>query len=88
MGDAHFIASRFDEALKFHRQCLAERSRVEAPGLRPFALVGDVEEAQRMARNLLANHPHLTLERIAKGRSFEPPHEEIYLEGLRRAGFS
>jgi TolB-like protein len=91
IGDAHFVAGRFDEALKFHRLCLAERPRDLASKRRVcalLALVGDVEEAQRMARNLLANHPHLTLGRIAQGRSFEAPHEENYLEGLRRAGFS
>ena len=50
--------------------------------------VGEVDEAQRMARSLLADHPHFTLERIAQAKPFQSPHVEMYLEGLRRAGFS
>jgi hypothetical protein len=41
-----------------------------------------------MARSLLADHPHFTLERIAQAKPFQSPHVEMYLEGLRRAGFS
>jgi adenylate cyclase len=91
IGDAHFVAGRFEEALKFHRQCLAEKPHDPASRRRVcalFALVGELEEAQRMTRSLLADHPHFTLERIAQAKPFEPPHAEIYLEGLRRAGFS
>jgi adenylate cyclase len=91
IGDAHFIAGRFGEALKFHRQCLAEKPRDPGSKRRVCALLalnGDVEEARRMARSLLADHPHFTLERIAQANPFESPHVEIYLEGLRRAGFS
>jgi TolB-like protein len=38
IGDAHFLAGRFEEALRFHRQCFAEIPRdpgAKAPGLRP-----------------------------------------------------
>jgi adenylate cyclase len=91
IGDAHFIAGRYDEALRFHRRCLAERPR--DPGAKRrvcalLALVGEIKEARRLTRRLLADHPHFTLERIAKAKPFESPHLEIYLDGLRRAGFS
>ena len=91
IGDAHFIAGRLDEALKFHRHCQAEKPRDPALKRRVcalLALVGEVDEAQRMARSLLADHPHFTLERIAQAKPFQSPHVEMYLEGLRRAGFS
>ena len=91
IGDAHFIAGRFDEALKFHQNCLAERPR--DPGAKRrvcalLALVGEIDEARRMTLSLLLDHPHFTLERIAQAKPFESPHVEIYLDGLRRAGFS
>jgi adenylate cyclase len=91
IGDAHFIAGRLDESLKFHRHCLAEKPRDPASKRRVcalLALVGEVEEAQRMAQSLLADHPHFTLERIAQAKPFQSPYVEMYLEGLRRAGFS
>ena len=91
IGDAHFIAGRLDEALRFHRHCLVERPRDPGSKRRVcalLALVGEVDEARRMTRSLLSNHPHFTLERIAQAKPFESPHIEIYLEGLRRAGFS
>lgn len=90
IGDAHFVAGRVEEALKFHRQCLRERPGDPGSKRRVcalLALVGDIEEAQRMTRTLLADHPHFTLERIAYAKPFESPHIELYLEGLRRAGF-
>jgi tetratricopeptide (TPR) repeat protein len=91
IGDAHFIAGRLDEALTFHRRCLTERPRDPAFKRRVcalLALVGEVEEAQRMTKSLLADHPHFTLDQIARAKPFESPHLETYLDGLRRAGFS
>jgi len=91
IGDAHFIAGRFHEALKYHRQCQAERPLDPGSNRRVcalLALVGEIEEAGRMTRILLADHPHFALERIAQAKPFESPHIEVYLEALRLAGFS
>lgn len=87
IGDAHFLTGGFKEALRFYRQCLAEKPQDTNARRRVcalLALVGEVDEAQRMARGLLADHPHVTLERIAQVTTLGA----TYLEGLRRAGFS
>ena len=91
IGDAHFIAGRFDEALKYHRRCLGERPLDPGSKRRVcalLALTGELQEARRMTQILLADHPHFTLERIAQAKPFESPHVEVYLDGLRLAGFS
>lgn len=52
------------------------------------ALLGNLEEAQRLVRELLTDHPRLTLDRIASGSLLPAPHLDRYLEGLQRAGFT
>jgi adenylate cyclase len=91
IGDAHFVAGRLQEALKFHRKCLAEKPHDTGSMRRVcalLALVGQVEEARQMSRRILAEHPHFRLKQIAKTKPFGPPVLATYLNGLRRAGFS
>jgi adenylate cyclase len=91
IGDAQFLSGRLQEALSVYQQCLAEKPRDQTFKRRVcslLALTGNLEDAQRVARELLTDHPHLTLDRIASASRLEAPHRERYLEGLRRAGFT
>lgn len=91
IGDAQFLAGRMQEALSVYQQCLAEKPRDNTIKRRVcslLALTGNLEDAQQVAHELLTDHPHLTLDRIASASRLEAPYLSRYLEGLRRAGFT
>lgn len=89
IGEAHFIAGRLAEALSCFRETVAERPA--DPYLRHrlcsvLALDGEIEEARRLAREIKAEYPELTIARI-ESTSFLKDVTARYVEGLRRAGF-
>ena len=92
IGEAHLIEGRLEEALPLYRRCLSERPHDEAFRRRVcalLALTGEIDQAHRMARDLQADYPHITLQRMASGNSLLPkPAFERYLQGLRLAGFA
>jgi len=92
IGDVHIMEGRLEEALQLHRQCLSERPREGLFRRRVcalLALTGEIEPARRMAREIQADLPHLTLGRLAARSPLLPgPVLERILQGLRLAGFS
>lgn len=89
IGEAHLIAGRLEEALRFHQQALSERPRDYVLQRRVCALLaitGEIEQARGLAREILAQLPHLTLELLASV-SRPTPQREIIFKGLRLAGF-
>jgi TolB-like protein len=92
IADVHLITGRVEEALRLYRQCLSETPR--DPYFRRrvcalLALTGGIEQAKDMARELKADYPDVTLERIASVKPFMPaPVVERLIGGLRLAGFA
>ena len=89
IGDAHLIEGRLEEALRLYQQALSERPRDHLLQRRVCALLaitGEIELARRMARQILADYPHLTLKLLASA-SRPTPQREIIFKGLRLAGF-
>lgn len=89
IGEAHLIAGRLEEALRFTQLALSERPRDYLLRRRVCALLalgGEIEPARRMAREILTEHPHLTLELMAS-ISRPTAQRELIFKGLRLAGF-
>jgi adenylate cyclase len=89
IGDAHLIVGRLEEALRFYQQALSERPRdhlLQRKVCALLAITGETEQARRMAREILAEYPHLTLALMASV-SRPTPQREIIFKGLRLAGF-
>jgi len=89
IGAAHFIASRYDEAV-----ALTQRGLSQQPGswwgLRQLvtALIysGRKDEARRACRKLLEAHPGLTIGRVNDASPFEAGTRERIAASLREAG--
>jgi len=89
IGEAHFIAGRMQESLRFSQRALSERPRDYMLRRRVCALLalnGEIEQARRMVGEILGDQPHLTLELMA---SISRPtrQRELIFKGLRLAGF-
>ena len=92
IADVDIMEGRLEEALWLYRQCLSER-----PGEGLFrrrvcallALTGEMEQARRMACEIQADSPHLTLDRlVARSPLLPAPVLEKVFQGLRLAGFT
>jgi adenylate cyclase len=91
IGTAHFVAGRLTEAVAFFRESLAERPRDPAFRRRlcaTLALLGEVKEARTLARGLMAEYPDVGVDRMAAVAQMQPAPLKIYVEGLKKAGFS
>lgn len=89
LGEAHLIQGQLEVALRLYQQALSERPRDHLLQRRVCALLaitGELGQACRMAREILATCPHLTLDLIASV-SRPTPAREIVFKGLRLAGF-
>jgi adenylate cyclase len=92
IADVSIVEGRLEEALRLYRQCLFERPseglfRRRVCAL--LALTGEKEQARRIACEIHADYPHLTLDRLAARSPLLPaPVLERILQGLRLAGFA
>lgn len=91
IGNAHLVAGRLEQAIAIYRAVLVER-----PGEPTFrrrlcaalALVGKLDEAHALARELIHQYPDVTLERVATVLPFRPDLRDRYLDALRSVGFT
>jgi tetratricopeptide (TPR) repeat protein len=75
IGEAHLIEGRLEEALQFSQQALSERPRDHMLKRRVCALLavtGEIEQARRLVPEILAQHPHLTLELLVSAAGRHP----------------
>jgi tetratricopeptide (TPR) repeat protein len=92
IADVDIMEGRLEGALRLYRQCLSERPseglfRRRVCAL--LALTGEIEQARRMACEIQADSPHLTLDRLAARSPLLPtPVLEEIFQGLRLAGFA
>ncbi|MBV9978121.1 MAG: adenylate/guanylate cyclase domain-containing protein [Hyphomicrobiales bacterium] len=88
MAAAHYLALRFEEAEKFARRGL--EFRVSAVPLRSLAASlaqqGRINEARDVIAQLLLVQPNSTLARAKLAHFRHPWMQELWLEGLRKAG--
>jgi adenylate cyclase len=89
IGNAHFAAERYEEALPWWRKGMVERPDLAWP-LRPMAaalgLLGRISEAHEAVRQLRHGYPDLTISKIMAIIPHRGDYASRYAEGLRRAG--
>ena len=89
IGNAHFAASRYEEALLWWRKGMLERPDLTWP-LRPMAaslaLLGRLSEAQEVVRQLRRGYPDITISKIMAIVPHRGDYVRRYAEGLRKAG--
>ena len=89
IGNAHFAAGRYEEALPWWRKGLLERPDLTWP-LRPMAaslaLLGRLSEAQEVVRQLRRGYPDITISKIMAIVPHRGDYVRRYAEGLRKAG--
>jgi len=89
IGNAHFAAERYEEALSWWRKGMLERPDLTWP-LRPMAaclgLLGRISEAHEAVRRLRQGYPDITISKIMAIVPHRGDYACRYAEGLRRAG--
>lgn len=89
IGNAHFAAARYEEALLWWRKGMLERPDLTWP-LRPMAaslaLLGRLSEAQEVVRQLRRGYPDITISKIMAIVPHRGDYVRRYAEGLRKAG--
>ncbi|MDX8502771.1 winged helix-turn-helix domain-containing protein [Mesorhizobium sp. VK4C] len=89
VGAAHFVASRYEEALVMTQRGLS-RQPAATWGLRQLVATlvhaGRKDEARRVCGRLLESYPGLTIARICDALPFEAGTRERIASGLREAG--
>jgi adenylate cyclase len=89
IGNAHFAAERYEEALPWWRKGMVERPDLSWP-LRPMAaalgLLGRISEAHEAVRQLRQGYPDITISKIMAIIPHRGEYARRYAEGLRRAG--
>jgi adenylate cyclase len=89
IGNAHFAAERYEEALSWWRKGMLERPDLTWP-LRPMAaslgLLGRISEAHAVVRQLRQGYPDITIAKIMAIVPHRGDYARRYAEGLRRAG--
>jgi adenylate cyclase len=89
IGNAHFAAERYEEALPWWRKGMVERPDLTWP-LRPMAaalaLLGRISEAHEAVRQLQHTYPDITISKIMAIVPHRGDYARRYAEGLRRAG--
>jgi adenylate cyclase len=89
IGNAHFAAARYEEALPWWRKGMLERPDLTWP-LRPMAaslaLLGRLSEAQEAVRQLRRGYPDITISKIMAIVPHRGDYVRRYAEGLRKAG--
>lgn len=84
---AYLVDGKYEEALEWADLALAEQPKFSS-SLRmktaALAMLGRIDEANEVARALLAAEPDLTIERLTFLRWRQ--HQSAYMDGLRRAG--
>ncbi|EIM28359.1 adenylate/guanylate cyclase domain-containing protein [Microvirga lotononidis] len=89
IGDAHFVAGRYADAVKW-----LEKARVAHPKATwinrflaaSYALIGQRQEAERCVQRLLPIYPDLTVTAVRTGPPFAKEVIDRLCEGLRQAG--
>jgi adenylate cyclase len=89
IGNAHFAAERYEEALPWWRKGMVERPDLRWP-LRPMVaalgLLGRISEAHEAVRQLRQGYPDITIAKIMAIIPHRGQYAHRYAEGLRRAG--
>jgi adenylate cyclase len=89
IGNAHFAAGRYEEALSWWRKGMLERPDLTWP-LRPMAaslgLLGRISEAREAVRQLRQGYPDITISKIMAIVPHRGDYARRYAEGLRKAG--
>lgn len=90
IGQAHWVAQRYEQAVSWIRKGMVERPDLIWP-LRMIAAclgqLGRVSEAREVVRQLLLAHPELTISKVMAITAFRDPDFCLrYAEGLRKAG--
>jgi adenylate cyclase len=90
IGQAHWVAQRYERAVSWIRKGMIERPDLVWP-LRMIAAclgqLGRISEAREVVRQLLLAHPELTISKVMAITAFRDPDFCLrYAEGLRKAG--
>jgi tetratricopeptide (TPR) repeat protein len=90
MIESHRILGQFDEALLWVDKCIDKMPNSLFPVVRKaslLSLVGRREEAEALAKQLLALEPNFSVDAWAKGQPYrKPEHIEPFAEALRQIG--
>lgn len=89
IGEAHFVAGRYAEAVKWMRRGLEERpglTWVHRGYIPALVFAGELEEAARRLVELRADYPDLTVSEVVRTMVFSPNILRLVGEGLRQAG--
>jgi TolB-like protein len=87
VGNAHFIARRYDEAIAAYNRSENVPVWAAAYIAASHALCGRVESAQRCAAEVLRREPEFSIKRFVAKEPFKFEHDRKHLsEGLREAG--
>ena len=90
MIESHRILGQFEEALLWADRCIDKMPDSPLPVVRKVSLLslaGHREEAEALAKRLLALEPNFSVDAWAKGQPFRnPEHIEPFVEALRQIG--
>lgn len=86
LGEAYFYAGDYEQAIQTLRQ-MSDQSEAHRLLASSYAHLGSAREAAHHAREVLRIHPNFSLEHWRNVPPNKDPREnEMFLEGLRKAG--
>jgi adenylate cyclase len=90
MGQANYLLKRYEDAVRWLRECASRLPYLQWPHLylaAAYAQSGQLEEARKEAAEVLRINPGFTIERYKRLAVFKDPKDvEHRLDGLRNAG--